>query len=144
MTGVRLRHGCLDDVEAVLAFWRTSAEGTDREDDRSVLVQLLERDPQALLLAVEGEQVVGSVIAGWDGWRAHLYRIAVREDRRGQGLARQLVAAAEDRFRTLGARRADAMVLVDNDLGRAAWAALDYAPQPQWRRWVRRLSVSGS
>ena len=144
MTGVVLRPARRDEVDAVLAFWRTSAEGTDRDDDRQVVVQLLDRDPEALLLAVEGDEVVGSVIAGWDGWRCSLYRIAVREDRRGRGIARALVAQAEQRFRAVGGRRADAMVLEGNDLGQAAWTALGYAPQPQWRRWVRRLADPGS
>lgn len=134
-----LRHAVPADVDAVLAFWRRSAEGTDRTDDRASVLRLVEHDPQALLLAVEDGSVVGTVIAGWDGWRGSLYRIAVREDRRGHGIARELVAAAEARFTALGAQRADAMVLEGNALGRAAWAALGYAPQPQWRRWVKRL-----
>ena len=135
-----LRSAVPADVDAVLTFWRASAEDTDRTDDRESVLRLLEHDPQALLLAVEDEAVVGTVIAGWDGWRASLYRIAVREDRRGQGIARELIAAAEARLTALGARRADAMVLEDNALGRAAWTALGYVRQPQWRRWIKRLT----
>ena len=37
------------------------------------------------------DRVVGTVIAGWDGWRAHLYRLAVAPDLRGRGIARQLL-----------------------------------------------------
>jgi ribosomal protein S18 acetylase RimI-like enzyme len=128
-----------DDIDAVLAFWRDHAEDTDRQDDRRAVEQLLARDPAALLLAVEGRDIVGSVIAGWDGWRCHLYRIAVRADRRQIGVARALLALAEDRFAACGARRVDAMVLVDNALGQLAWTALGYQPQEQWRRWVKAL-----
>ncbi len=81
------------------------------------------------------------MIAGWDGWRCHLYRIAVRADRRRQGIAKDLIAAAEERFAAQGARRVDAMVLEDDTLGQAAWAALGYVPQHAWRRWVRRLDA---
>ncbi len=94
-----------------------------------------------VILAVEGNEIVGSVIAGWDGWRCHLYRIAVRADRRRQGIAKDLIAAAEERFAAQGARRVDAMVLEDDTLGQAAWAALGYVPQHAWRRWVRRLDA---
>jgi len=134
-----LRTAITDDIDPLLAFWRSSAEGTDREDDRVSIERLLRRDPEALILAVEGDEIVGSVVAGWDGWRWHLHRIAVRGDRRQRGIAKDLIAAAEGRFATQGARRVDAMVLEDNALGQAAWTALGYVPQHAWRRWVKRL-----
>jgi ribosomal protein S18 acetylase RimI-like enzyme len=128
------------DIDAVLEFWRSSAEDTDRHDDRPSLERLLQRDPEALLLAVVDGEIIGSVIAGWDGWRCHLYRVAVRPEWRRQGVVRGLMAAAEQRFTEAGGRRADAMVLEGNDLGHGAWRALGYTPQPQWRRWVKPLS----
>jgi ribosomal protein S18 acetylase RimI-like enzyme len=128
------------DIDAILDFWRSSAEDTDRDDDRPSLARLLQRDPDALLLAVVGDEIIGSVIAGWDGWRCHFYRVAVRSDWRRQGVVRGLMATAEQRFRDAGGRRADAMVLEDNALGQTAWRALGYAPQPQWRRWVKPLT----
>jgi len=136
-----LRTAVTDDIARLLNFWRSSAEGTDREDDRVSVERLLLRDPEAVILAVEGNEIVGSVIAGWDGWRWHLYRIAGRGDRRRQGIARDLIAAAEEHFAAQGARRVDAVVLEDNTLGQTAWTALGYVPQHAWRRWVRRLDA---
>ena len=130
------------DIDAVLEFWRSSAEDTDRHDDRPSLQRLLDRDPDALLLAVVGKDIIGTVIAGWDGWRCHLYRVAVRSDWRRRGVVRALMAEAEQRFRDAGGRRADAMVLEDNELGQIAWRALGYAPQPHWRRWVKPLAAN--
>jgi predicted N-acetyltransferase YhbS len=77
------------DVDAVLAFWAESAEDTARPVDTSAAVErLIARDPDALLLAVDDGKIVGSIIAGWDGWRCHLYRLAVDPRRRGEGLGR--------------------------------------------------------
>jgi len=134
-----MRSAGLSDVESILSFWRESVEGTNRQDDRPSVERLLNRDPDALLLAVVGKDIVGTVIAGWDGSRCHLYRIAVRGDWRRQGVARALISAAEARFSSQGALRVDAMVLEDNALGRAAWNALGYQPQHEWRRWIKRL-----
>ncbi|MCC5577209.1 GNAT family N-acetyltransferase [Microtetraspora sp. AC03309] len=138
--GLRIRYGKLDDVEAVLRFWAEAAEGTDRRDDADKVVQLVERDPEALLIAELDGRMVGTLIAGWDGWRAHLYRLAVDPGQRRKGIGSRLIAAAEDRFRKFGAFRADAMVLHDNDLAHHAWSASGYAPQPQWGRWVKPLA----
>jgi ribosomal protein S18 acetylase RimI-like enzyme len=177
MTTFTIRTAGPGDVDAVLEFWLSSAEGTNRRDSRSALEALLARDPQALILAENGAghggtirhgtttesaghggaenledtrtrrnsrvtpQLVGSVIAGWDGWRAHLYRLAVRPDRRREGIGRALLAAAEERFAEFGASRLDAMVLDGNDLARPAWLAAGYTPQPEWSRWVKYVAA---
>ncbi|MFZ4235726.1 GNAT family N-acetyltransferase [Streptomyces murinus] len=138
---LRLRPAVPDDLDAVLAFWRTAAKDTSISDDRAGVERLLERDPQALILAERGGEPVGTVIAGFDGWRCHLYRLAVAPERRRQGVATALLAAAEERFVRLGGRRADAMVLVRNERARYAWSAAGYAPEERWRRWVKPLTA---
>src|SRR4051794_16180165 len=88
MTDVTVRVATIADIGAVLTLWSVAAENAHRPvDSVAALEVLLERDPDALLLAVEGDEVVGTVVAGWDGWRGHLYRLAVRPDRRRRGVA---------------------------------------------------------
>jgi ribosomal protein S18 acetylase RimI-like enzyme len=141
MTPVVLREATMADLSAVLDFWKSAAEDTHRADSDSApaLERLLERDPGALLLADEDGRIVGSVIAGWDGWRCHLYRFAVHPDQRRRGIGRALLDAAERRFTELGGHRVDAMVLAGNAIAHPAWAASGYAPQPEWARWVKPL-----
>lgn len=128
----------LADIDELLRFWEIAGENDARPSDSAHVVEaLLRRDPEAVLVVRAEGRIVGTVIAGWDGWRAHLYRLAVHPDHRRQGLARVLLDAAEARLRALGAGRFDAMVLEGNDLGASAWAARGYAPQPEWRRWTR-------
>jgi ribosomal protein S18 acetylase RimI-like enzyme len=128
------------ELPAVLAFWRVAAEDAHRPvDTHAALAALHLRDPNALIVAVDGDEIVGTVIAGWDGWRCHLYRLAVAPDRRRAGIGRALVSAAEDRFRVLGGTRADAMVLDDNEQAHRIWYAAGYRRQPEWTRWIRPL-----
>ncbi|MFF5982502.1 GNAT family N-acetyltransferase [Streptomyces olindensis] len=140
MTELRIRAATPEDLDTVLAFWKVAAEGTSISDDRAGVERLVERDPEALLLAERAGELAGTVIAGFDGWRCHLYRLAVHPDRRRQGVASALLAAAEERFVRLGGRRADAVVLTRNETARHAWGAAGYAPQEQWRRWVKPLT----
>jgi len=134
-----LRGARPDEVDAVLAFWATAAEGKSVSDDPAGVQRLIERDPDALVLAVEGDRIVGSVIAGFDGWRCHLYRLAVAPDRRREGIGAQLIAAAERRFAGFGGRRADAMVLERNATAHRAWSAAGYEREDHWRRWIKPL-----
>ncbi|WP_406433155.1 GNAT family N-acetyltransferase [Streptomyces sp. NBC_00631] len=139
MTDLHIRAAGPDDLDAVLAFWRTAAEGTSISDDRGGVDRLLATDPEALLLADLDGELVGTVIAGFDGWRCHLYRLAVHPQRRRRGIGSALLAAAEERFVRLGGRRVDAMVLVRNETAHHAWRAAGYQTQEQWRRWVKPL-----
>ncbi|MFE0172030.1 GNAT family N-acetyltransferase [Streptomyces sp. NPDC059002] len=140
MDDLRTRAATPDDLDAVLAFWKVAAEGTSISDDRSGVERLVARDPDALILAERAGQLAGTVIAGFDGWRCHLYRLAVHPDHRRRGVGAALLAAAEERFVRLGGRRGDAMVLDGNELAHHAWRAAGYAPEPQWSRWVKPLA----
>ena len=128
------------DVSALLTFWREDAKGVSISDDDEGVLGLLRHDPECLLVAEVDGMIVGSVIAGWDGWRAHLYRLAVANSHRRQGVGTALLAAAEARFRRLGARRIDAMVRSDNPDAHAAWAAAGFSRQADWRRWIKPLA----
>ncbi|MFF3765442.1 GNAT family N-acetyltransferase [Streptomyces sp. NPDC001922] len=139
MSDLRIRPAALPDIDPVLTFWKEAAEGTSISDDPGGLARLIERDPASLLLAERAGDLAGTVIAGFDGWRCHLYRLAVHPDHRRRGVATALLRAAEERFVSLGGRRADAMVLDDNASAHPAWRAAGYGPEPQWSRWVRPL-----
>jgi ribosomal protein S18 acetylase RimI-like enzyme len=135
-----MRAARAQDVSAVLAFWRVAAEDRHRPPDTAAAIATVHlRDPDALILAVDGDEIVGTVIAGWDGWRCHLYRLAVSPGRRREGIARALITAAEERFRILGGTRVDAMVLDDNEQAHLIWIACGYHHQPEWSRWIKPL-----
>jgi ribosomal protein S18 acetylase RimI-like enzyme len=139
MSDLRIRAGARQDITAVLGFWQLAAEGSSISDDEDGVARLIERDPGALLLAESGGRLVGTLIAGFDGWRCSLYRLAVHPDARRQGISTRLLEAADQRFAELGGRRVDAMVLEDNTVAHRAWSAAGYSRENHWRRWVKPL-----
>ncbi|ATW47394.1 GNAT family N-acetyltransferase [Streptomyces xantholiticus] len=137
MTDLQIRNAAPEEAEAVLAFWKEAAEGTSITDDVDGVTRLISRDPQALILAERDGVLVGSVIAGYDGWRCSLYRLAVLPSHRRRGISAALLEAAEKRFVAVGGRRGDAMVLEANDRAHRTWASAGYRREDHWRRWVK-------
>lgn len=128
------------DIAEILNFWANHAENNSRPMDSSdALIGLIARDPAALILAIENDEIVGTVIAGWNGWRCCLYRLAVREDKRKQGIGKLLVDQATERFKTFGGTRIDAMILDENETAHKAWASYGFEFQDNWSRWVRNI-----
>lgn len=137
---ITLRAGRAADIAGLLAMWQEAAENESRPPDtREALAALLGRDPGALILAEDDGVLIGSVIAGWDGWRFHLYRLAVHPAYRRRGIGSALLRAAEDKARALGVTRIDAMVLDANEAGQQLWRARGYRKQGNWRRWLKGL-----
>ena len=136
----QIRAATAADIDAVLAVWaqaRSSAARTP--DDPQVVARLLERDPGALLVAESGGQVVGALIAGWDGWRGNVYRLAVLPSRRREGIARALVEAGHDRLREQGAHRVTALVGGEEGGAHRLWRAMGYQRDEFVHRFVRNL-----
>jgi ribosomal protein S18 acetylase RimI-like enzyme len=128
------------DIDSVLAVWaeaRSSAARTP--DDPAVVQQLLDRDPGALLVAELNDKVVGVLIAGWDGWRGNVYRLAVLPPYRRQGIARQLVEAGHERLRAQGAHRITALVGGEEGAAHRLWRAVGYQRDEFVHRFVRNL-----
>jgi ribosomal protein S18 acetylase RimI-like enzyme len=135
-TSAEIRPADADDIDAVLALWQRAAEPTST-DDADAVGTLIGRDPGALLVADASGEIVGSVIAGWDGWRGSIYRLSVAPARRRAGLGRRLLAAAEDRLRGLGVRRMHAIVIGTDDRAVAFWQTSDWQHQDGQLRFVR-------
>ena len=102
----------------------------------SSLGRLITFDPSALLVAEIGDDLVGSVIAGWDGWRGSIYRLAVAPEYRRRGLARDLLGAAVARLREAGAVRLQAIVAEDDGRATGFWDSSGWERQVARARFV--------
>lgn len=140
MPDVSIRPGVGADLEGVLALWQEARSvPASTPDTPDGLQTLIAHTEDALLVAELDGEVVGTVIAAWDGWRGNIYRLAVRRECRRLGIGLQLVRAGETRLREKGARRVTALVATE-ELGAAAlWGAAGYEHDHDVARFVRNL-----
>ncbi len=131
-----LRTGRTADLEHVLRLWSDAGSVATSTDDPASLARLVARDPAALVVAEHDGVIVGSVIAGWDGWRGSVYRLAVSPSHRGAGLGTALLAEAERRLTDQGAVRLQAIV-DDEDPGAVGfWRSTGWDQQSHRLRFV--------
>jgi ribosomal protein S18 acetylase RimI-like enzyme len=120
----------------VLGLWQRASAIPSPTDTLDEVTRLVRNDVDALLVAVDRGAIVGSVIAGWDGWRGNIYRLAVAPEARRLGLARRLVLEAERVLQARGARRLSALVERHEAHAVGFWDAL---ADSGWRRDERML-----
>jgi ribosomal protein S18 acetylase RimI-like enzyme len=131
-----IRSGTKDDLHAVLELWQIAEAEPTHTDVLRSLQHLLAFDPGALLVAQAGDDLVGSVIAAWDGWRGSIYRLAVAPPHRRRGFASELVETAVARLRAAGAVRLQAIVVESDDRAMGFWSDIGWERQVQRVRFV--------
>ncbi|HET8754775.1 MAG TPA: GNAT family N-acetyltransferase [Solirubrobacteraceae bacterium] len=135
---VEIRPARREEIEAVRALWGGSRSAHAVTEDTAERVGVAVA-AGALLVAVVGGAVVGALVAGFDGWRGNMYRLAVADRWRRRGIARRLVDAGHERLRAVGAPRVTALVAFDDEAARGFWEAAGYAADPVMGRMVRDL-----
>ena len=90
---------------------------------------LLSDDSSVVFVAEEDGDVRGAAIASFDGWRAHIYHVAVTDPFRHRGVAKELMSHAEAELRARGASSVRVAVAHDNAGGLALAYAMRYSPQ---------------
>jgi ribosomal protein S18 acetylase RimI-like enzyme len=138
--GIKVRRCERRDVPEVLALWEQARSGHASTPDRVEDVECLVTDsPAALLVAERDGEIVGALIAAWDGWRGNMYRLAVRGDCRREHIGVALTQAGEECLRQCGARRVTALVAFDDEVAGAFWDSAGYPPDSEISRRVRNL-----
>jgi ribosomal protein S18 acetylase RimI-like enzyme len=112
-----------DDAGAVVALWHTCGLTRPWNDPDADFALALGGASSTVLVA-RGEGIEGSVMTGFDGHRGWIYYLAVAPERRGTGLGRALMAAAEGWLRDCGAPKLQLMVREDNHAALGFYTAL--------------------
>ena len=68
-----------------------------------------------IFIAEQDNEIVGAMMAGYDGMRGWLYLVGVAPASRRQGVGRRLMEAAEEKLRSLGCVKVNLQVRAGNN-----------------------------
>ena len=102
-TDIVLRPFEAGDEPAVIDLWAITFPAEPALNDPARLIALkLSIQPELFFVALRGADIVGTVMAGFDGVRGWVHKLAVHPDVHRGGIAVRLMSAAEDGLRALG------------------------------------------
>ena len=114
-------------LDGVSALWRQAfPHDAVRNMAHSAIPLKRAFQPDLLLVAVDGEIVTGSILAGFDGYRGWLNRVAVLPSHRCQGIGARLVAEAEVRLKALGCTKINLQIAGSNSAVTGFYQRLGY------------------
>jgi ribosomal protein S18 acetylase RimI-like enzyme len=103
------------DEPSVVALWREVFPDDQPHHDPVACIQLkVTEQPDLFFVATRGGDVVGTIMAGFDGHRGWLYRVAVSQDQQRQGIGTALVRHAEAVLVAMGAPKINLQIRATN------------------------------
>lgn len=116
------------DKAGIIALWHiVFPDSTDWNQAEDVISRKRTVQPDLFYVAVKDGQIIGTVIAGYDGVRGWIHRLAVHPDSRRAGLATQLMQRAERGLKEIGCPKLNLQVRDSNLDVIKFYQALGYA-----------------
>ena len=139
MPDYAIREATPRDFDAILNLWAAIDRHTGLADRPEYLRAFHDFSPDLFLVAEAEGRIVGTVIGGWDGWRANIARLSTDETYRRQGVALALVREIERRLQAKGAKRIYALVDRRSPPATPFWEAAGYRPNENIIQYSRNV-----
>ena len=115
MTGVEIRPYVESDEVAVAALWReVFPESSAWNHPETDIQRKLAVQRELFLVAVLGDEIVGTAMGGYDGHRGWIYYVVVSPRHRRQGIGTALMTSVEQRIVRLGCPKINLQVRASN------------------------------
>ena len=115
------------DRSAVIALWeRVFPDDPPHHAPAKVFDAKLSMLDEMLFVATDGNTVIGTAMAGYDGHRGWLYTVAVSPEHRRRGIGTALVRHAVGALRTAGCIKVNLQIRASNTAVRGFYESLGF------------------
>lgn len=137
-----IRNMLSSDYDAMMEMWTSSPDiGVNPDDSSEYIEKFLVRNPTTSFVALENNEIVGTIMAGHDGYRGYIHHTCVVNDYRGNGIGTALVKAAVEAVKAEGINKVFLVVFKSNENGNAFWEKQGFKIREDL--YYRDLRISG-
>ena len=111
---LKIRPFVLSDEKAVIQLWTDCGLVVPWNNPHRDIRRKLRVQPDLFLVGCSGDQVVASVMAGYEGHRGWINYLAVHPRHQRKGIARRMMGEAESRLRAIGCPKINLQVRSTN------------------------------
>jgi len=135
----------IKDYDEIIVSWKnTEGVGLSGSDDsKESIEKFMSKNPDTCFVAKNDGIIIGTIMAGSDGRRGHIYHLMVKPEYRKQGIGRKLLEKAENGLREEGITKAFLVVYKENDIGNGFWEKVGYKTREDLNYRDKRLLEDG-
>lgn len=120
------------DYEAAHALWEaTPGVGLSAADERGPIERYLRRNAGLSFVAIDGGEMVGTILCGHDGRRGLIHHLMTVPGARRRGIGGALLRAGLGALRAEGIDKCHLLVVGDNEAGLDFWRAVGAAERTE-------------
>lgn len=137
---LNIRDALLQDEPEVVQLWRQCGLVAGYNDPGSDFRFAVGGPASTVLVGLDEERIIGTVMVGHDGHRGWLYYVACLTGRRRAGVGREMVASAEEWLRTRGVVKVQLMVRETNAQVTGFYERLgfEFMPRIAMSKWLNQ------
>jgi ribosomal protein S18 acetylase RimI-like enzyme len=118
----------IKDYKHIIELWKNSpGVGLSGNDDEKKSIKIfLERNKNTCFVAETDNEIIGTIMAGNDGRRGHIYHLTVKEEYRNKGIGKKLLEKTETALKKEGIRKIFLVVFKETKRGNKFWERNGY------------------
>jgi len=112
---MKIRNYKSSDKNSVISLWKYVFNPQKPHNDPEIAIDMkIKQNDGLLFVAEDNNQIIGTIIAGFDGHRGWLYSLALHPQHRRKGIGTQLVKKAIRELKKLGCLKVNLQINSDN------------------------------
>jgi ribosomal protein S18 acetylase RimI-like enzyme len=113
----------IEDYNEIINLWKnTEGVGLSGNDDSKKSIKVfIEKNPNTCFVAEYNDEIIGTIMAGNDGRRGHIYHLMVKPEHRKNGLGKKLLEKTEKALKKEGIRKIFLAAFKKNKIGNMFW-----------------------
>ncbi len=118
-----IRYMKKEDYYEIYELWNSSKEIriNIQDDTYEKISKFIDYNSNLCIVAIENSEIIGSVLAGYDGRRGHIYHTIVRSDYRSKGIGNKLIDKVLEEFKSKEVNEIDLLSIINNHEGNTFW-----------------------